>query len=79
MSALQLVDAGPKGSTQKGWEDADEPIVEPALNRPLIAPSAMPWSSNVVPRAMTRADMERVRDEFVAATRRGADAGFDWS
>ena len=27
---------------------------------------------------MTRADMDRVRGEFVAATRRGAEAGFDW-
>jgi anthraniloyl-CoA monooxygenase len=27
---------------------------------------------------MTRADMERVRDDFVAATRRAAAAGFDW-
>ena len=26
--ALQLGHAGPKGSTQLGWEDADEPIVE---------------------------------------------------
>ena len=31
-----------------------------------------------VPREMTRADMDRVRDDFVSATRRGADAGFDW-
>jgi anthraniloyl-CoA monooxygenase len=77
--ALQLGHAGPKGSTQKGWEDADAPIAEPALNWPLVAPSAIPWGpSNQVPRAMTRADMERVRDDFVAATRRGADAGFDW-
>jgi anthraniloyl-CoA monooxygenase len=27
---------------------------------------------------MTRTDMDRVRDEFVAATRRAAAAGFDW-
>ena len=26
---------------------------------------------------MTRADMDRVRDDFVAATRRAAEAGFD--
>src|SRR6185295_9939100 len=29
-------------------------------------------------RAMTRADMDRVTAEFVAATERGAAAGFDW-
>ena len=27
---------------------------------------------------MTRADMDRVRDEFVLAARRGAECGFDW-
>jgi anthraniloyl-CoA monooxygenase len=27
---------------------------------------------------MTREDMNRVREEFVAATKRGAEAGFDW-
>jgi anthraniloyl-CoA monooxygenase len=31
-----------------------------------------------VPRAMTRADMERVRGEFVRATRWADEAGFDW-
>ena len=30
-----------------------------------------------VPREMTRADMDRVRDEFVAAVRLGVEAGFD--
>jgi anthraniloyl-CoA monooxygenase len=27
---------------------------------------------------MTRADMDRVKDDFVAATRRAPQAGFDW-
>jgi anthraniloyl-CoA monooxygenase len=77
--ALQLGHAGPKGSTQKGWEDADEPIRPASRNWPLIAPSAIAYGpSNQVPRAMNRADMDRVRDEFVAAARRGAAAGFDW-
>ena len=79
--ALQLGHAGPKGSTQKGWEDADEPIVEAggARNWPLIAPSAIAYGPrNQVPREMTRADMDAVRDAFVAATKRGAAAGFDW-
>jgi len=77
--ALQLGHAGPKGSTQLGWEDADEPIAQASANWPLIAPSAMPYGPrNQVPRAMTRADMDAVREQFVAATRRGADAGFDW-
>ena len=78
---LQLGHAGPKGSTQRGWEHDGEPIVEAGGDRnwPLIAPCAIPYGpTNQVPRAMTRDDMDRVRDEFVAGTRRGAEAGFDW-
>ena len=75
--ALQLGHAGPKGSTQLGWEDADEPL--PSGNWPLIAPSAIPYGPhNQVPRAMTQADMDRVREQFVTATQRAAACGFDW-
>ena len=39
---------GPKGSTQLGWEDADEPL--PAGNWPLLAPSAIAYGPrNQVP------------------------------
>ena len=74
---LQLGHAGPKGATKLGWEGMDEPLDEPAA-WPLIAPSALPWSpQNRTPRAMDRADMDRVRDAFVAATHHAAAAGFD--
>ena len=47
-------------------------------NWPLMAPSALPWSPrNATPRAMTRADMDAVRDAFVASTIMAARAGFD--
>ena len=76
---LQLGHSGPKGSTQVGWAQADEPLPEPGANWPLLAASAVPYGpQNQVPQAMSRADMDRVRDEFVAATRRAAAAGFDW-
>ena len=43
-----------------------------------MAASDVPWSPvNQVPRPMTRADMDAVRDQFVAAVRMGIDAGFD--
>jgi len=75
--AMQLGHAGPKGSTQVGWEQADEPL--PAGNWPLIAPSPIAYGPrNQVPRAMTRDDMARVTAEFVAATKRADAAGFDW-
>ncbi len=73
---LQLGHAGPKGSTKLGWEGMDQPLDEG--NWPLLAPSPLPWSAeNAVPRPMDRADMDRVRDDFVAATCRAAAAGFD--
>ena len=72
----QLGHAGPKGSTQLGWEEMDAPLADG--NWPLIAASAVPWSDrNQLPRAMDRADMDRVREEFVAAARMADRAGFD--
>ncbi|MGH7152618.1 MAG: bifunctional salicylyl-CoA 5-hydroxylase/oxidoreductase, partial [Acetobacteraceae bacterium] len=73
---LQLGHSGPKGSTQLGWQEMDAPL--PDGNWPVIAPSPIPWSPhNQVPRAMTGADMDAVRDAFVQATRWGNEAGFD--
>jgi len=74
--ALQLGHAGPKGSTQLGWEQSDEPL--PAGNWPLIGPSPIAFGpTNQTPREMTRADMERVKAEFVRATEMGEACGFD--
>ncbi|MBV8978221.1 MAG: bifunctional salicylyl-CoA 5-hydroxylase/oxidoreductase [Alphaproteobacteria bacterium] len=73
---LQLGHSGAKGSTRVPWEGEDKPLA--GGNWPLMAPSDVAWSEeNAVPTPMTRADMDRVRDEFVAATERGARAGFD--
>jgi anthraniloyl-CoA monooxygenase len=73
---LQLGHAGPKGSTKVPWLGEDEPLDEG--NWPLVAPSAVAYAPRLqVPREMTRADMDRVRDDFVAATRMGSEAGFD--
>jgi anthraniloyl-CoA monooxygenase len=73
---LQLGHSGAKGSTRIGWEGMDQPLE--TGNWPLIAASDIPWSaSNQIPTAMTRADMDAVRDAFVAATHRALAAGFD--
>jgi anthraniloyl-CoA monooxygenase len=78
--AIQLGHAGPKGSTNEPWvgAGADRPLADG--NWPLVAASDQAYEPGVtdVPRAMSRADMERIRDDFVAATRRAAAAGFDW-
>ncbi|GLK64528.1 bifunctional salicylyl-CoA 5-hydroxylase/oxidoreductase (plasmid) [Paracoccus kondratievae] len=73
---MQIGHSGRKGSTQVGWEDADRPLL--SGNWPLLSASAIPWQDgNAVPKAMDRADMDMVRDQFVAATRMAARAGFD--
>jgi anthraniloyl-CoA monooxygenase len=75
--ALQLGHAGPKASTQLGWEESDAPL--PSGNWEIMSASALPWSPrNQTPRAMTRADMDTVRDQFVRAAEAGHRAGFDW-
>ncbi len=75
---LQLGHAGAKGSTKKMWEGIDRPL--PTGNWPLVAPSETEYLTGISQRAraMTREDMDRVRDEFVQATRLADDAGFDW-
>ena len=75
---LQLGHSGPKGSTQVGWEQTDEPLA--TGNWLLIAASAISFGpTNQTPKAMTRADMDRVTAQFVQSTRYAIDAGFDWS
>src|SRR6187399_657787 len=75
--AIQLGHSGPKGSTQLGWETMDAPL--PSGNWTVMAPSAVAWSAdNQAPRAMMRADMDRVRDEFVSSAQMAQRAGFDW-
>jgi anthraniloyl-CoA monooxygenase len=73
---LQLGHSGAKGSTKLGWEGNDVPLE--VGNWPVMAASNVPWSPiNQVPRPMTRADMDAVRDQFVAAVRMGLECGFD--
>jgi anthraniloyl-CoA monooxygenase len=72
----QLGHSGPKGSTQLGWEEIDAPLDDG--NWPLMAASDVPWSPrNQVPRPMDRADMDAVRDQFVASAQMAERCGFD--
>ncbi|HYE39009.1 MAG TPA: bifunctional salicylyl-CoA 5-hydroxylase/oxidoreductase, partial [Ramlibacter sp.] len=76
--AMQLGHAGPKGSTRVPWEGEDLPLA--SGNWPLLAASPQQYIDGVSDwaRAMTRADMDRVRDDFVRSARYAAEAGFDW-
>ncbi|MFO0555781.1 MAG: FAD-dependent monooxygenase [Polyangiaceae bacterium] len=82
---MQLGHAGRKGSTLPPWAGQDIALPDED-SWPLVAPSSLPWLSasgqpnsppNSTPRAMTRADMDRVRDDFVRSAEMAREAGFD--
>ena len=74
---MQLGHAGRKGSTQLGWQRMDHPLEQG--NWPLLSASPLPYleGESQAPREMTRADMERIRDDFVRSARYAHQAGFD--
>ncbi|HEX2541188.1 MAG TPA: bifunctional salicylyl-CoA 5-hydroxylase/oxidoreductase [Caldimonas sp.] len=76
--AMQLGHAGAKGSTRVPWEGEDQPLE--SGNWPLISASPQQYLDGISDwsRAMTRDDMDRVREDFVRSTRATAEAGFDW-
>ena len=74
---VQLGHAGRKGATLHRWDRGDVPL--PAGEAwELLAPSPIAWAPGFqVPRAMDRADMERVCADFVRATALAQQAAFD--
>jgi anthraniloyl-CoA monooxygenase len=73
---LQIGHSGRKGSTKLMWEGDSEPLDEG--NWEIMAPSPIRYRpDSQVPREMTRADMDLVRDQHVASARFGSTAGFD--
>ena len=75
---MQLGHAGAKASTRVEWEGGDQPL--PEGNWPIVAASPIQYLEGVsqTAREMNRAEMDTVREQFVAATKRAARAGFDW-
>nr|WP_319248849.1 bifunctional salicylyl-CoA 5-hydroxylase/oxidoreductase [uncultured Celeribacter sp.] len=73
----QIGHAGRKGSTRLAWDGIDKALPE-GENWPLLSASAIPlMQGNVVPKAMDRADMDMVKDQFIAAVKSAKVAGFD--
>jgi anthraniloyl-CoA monooxygenase len=73
---IQLNHAGRRGSTRPRSEGLDRPLRED--NWPLLSASPIPYTpSSQVPGEMQQADMDRVLDDYVLATRRALEAGFD--
>lgn len=76
--ALQLGHAGRKGST-KTPEEGGMDIPKEDGNWPIYSASPIPYfkDQSQTPIELTRAKMDEIRDDFVAAAERGARAGFD--
>ncbi|WP_053206095.1 bifunctional salicylyl-CoA 5-hydroxylase/oxidoreductase [Jiangella muralis] len=73
---LQLGHSGRKGSTKLMWEGMDEPLDDG--NWEVVGPSPLPYGDGChLPREATRADLDQVVADFVAAAERGVAAGFD--
>ena len=75
---VQLGHAGAKGSTRPAWEGIDQPLV--TGNWPLVAASSQQYIAGVSQWALeaSRADMLRIRADFVRAALAAREAGFDW-
>jgi anthraniloyl-CoA monooxygenase len=74
---IQLAHAGRKGSCTKPWE-GDRPLREGEGAWETIGPSASPYHPGApAPRAMNRADMDRIVRAFADAATRSERAGFD--
>jgi 2,4-dienoyl-CoA reductase-like NADH-dependent reductase (Old Yellow Enzyme family) len=74
---IQIAHSGRKGSAQKPWDGAGalKPDADPWET---IAASPIPFGDNWhTPRTVTEADMGRVREAFVSATKRALRIGFD--
>ena len=76
---IQLAHAGRKGSVHHPWSRGEDRPLLPAEGAwTTLAPSALPYKADwPAPKAMDRADMDRVRDAFVRATRWADEIGFD--
>ena len=73
---MQLGHAGRKGSTRRGWEGMDLPLEDG--NWPIYSASPIPFTPlSQTPIEIDRAEMTRVREQFVAAAKMCEAAGFD--
>ena len=79
VAGIQIAHAGRKASAARPWNGGAH-LSAAEGGWPTLAPSAIPFGAELtkVPRAMTEADILRVRNDFVAAAKRALAAGFEW-
>lgn len=77
---VQIAHAGRKASANRPWQGDDHlPETDPRAWQP-IAPSPLAFGDKLsrTPQEMSKAQILRVQDDFVAAARRAAAVGFQW-
>ena len=75
---IQIAHAGRKGSVNLPWVSREARGAGAPDPWETIAPSALPFAPGwATPRAMTSADIERVRGAFISTTQRALRIGFD--
>lgn len=75
---IQLGHAGRKGATKPAWEGIDQPVSDDQ-SWPLLSASAAPYLVNSqTPKAIDRADMDRVLADFVRSAELAVTTGADW-
>ncbi|SOD99648.1 NADPH dehydrogenase NamA [Spirosoma fluviale] len=77
VAGIQLAHAGRKASTQRPWDGGKVIAPTEATGWQTLAPSAIPFSEGgPEPLALTDEGLEKVRADFVLATQRSLEAGF---
>lgn len=76
--AMQIGHAGAKASTRLAWEGTDLPLAEG--NWPIISASPQQYLEGVsqISQAMSLAQMDEVKQQFVQAAQMAAEVGADW-
>jgi len=76
---IQIAHAGRKASANRPWEGDDHMQPDDPRAWQPIGPSAIAFGANLprAPIAMTKADIQRVQQDFVAAAKRALAAGFE--
>ncbi|MGC1303906.1 MAG: NADH:flavin oxidoreductase/NADH oxidase [Caulobacteraceae bacterium] len=77
---IQIGHAGRKASANRPWEGDDHIPDGDPRGWPTLAPSAIAFGGDLpkVPAVMTKADILRIQQDFVAAAERARDVGFEW-
>jgi 2,4-dienoyl-CoA reductase-like NADH-dependent reductase (Old Yellow Enzyme family) len=77
VAGIQLAHAGRKASTGEPWNGGKKVEIENG-GWETVAPTAEKFSDDYpLPREMTKSDIEQATEDFVSATKRALDAGFE--